>query len=112
MEKLLALTLPGEPGKEPVLNNPPGVDWLNNIGDLIGRFLPYVFAFAGFGLLLMIVSAGYTYLTSAGDAKAMESAKQRLTNGLTGFIIIFVAFWIVQIAGVIFGIEEIKTVFQ
>jgi hypothetical protein len=109
MDKIYAqsLKLPGV--DEPISG---GLSGFETIGDLVRRFLPYVFAFAGFGLLLMIVSAGYTYLTSAGDAKAMDSARQRLTNGLIGFIIVFVAFWMVQIAGYIFGVAEINQVFQ
>lgn len=83
-----------------------GIAWL------IGRLLPYIFAAAGFGLLLMIVSAGFSLLTSAGDPKQMEAAKSRLTNGLIGFFIIFLAYWIVQIAGFVLGIEEIGTIFK
>jgi len=87
------------------------VENVQTIGELIGRILPFIFAFAGFGLLLMIISSGYTLLTSAGEPKKAEMGKQKFTNAVTGFIIIFAAFWLVQIAGYIFGIEEITTVF-
>ena len=57
------------------------------IGFIVEKALPYVFAFAGLGLLLMIVFAGFTMLTSAGDTKKLEAGKGRLTNGLIGFLL-------------------------
>ncbi|MFZ5845441.1 MAG: hypothetical protein ACOY0S_03160 [Patescibacteria group bacterium] len=84
----------------------------SDLGKVITNFIPFVFAFAGIGLLLMILGAGFTLLTSAGDAKKLESGKQRLTYAIVGFIVIFVAYWLVQIAGFVFGIPEIGQIFQ
>lgn len=81
------------------------------IGDIIQAAIPFVFAFAGIGLLLMILSAGFTLLTSAGDAKKLEAGKQRLTNAIVGFVIIFAAYWLVQLAGIIFGLPT-RQIFQ
>ncbi len=81
------------------------------IGDILSAAVPLIFAFAGLGLLLMLISAGYTFLTSAGDPKKLEQGKSRLTNALTGFIIVFAAYWIVQLTGAIFGLESITSVF-
>lgn len=83
-----------------------------NIGAILDAAMPLVFGFAGLGLLLMIISAGYTLLTSAGDAKQMDAGKQRLTYAIVGFLVIFVAYWSVQLAGKIFGIAEIQSVFK
>jgi hypothetical protein len=78
-----------------------------DIGSVINRALPFIFAFAGIGLLLMIISAGFSMLTSAGDSKKLDMGKQRLTNGLLGFLIILVAYWVTQILGNVFGITQI-----
>ena len=83
-----------------------------NIGSILDAMTPLIFGFAGFGLLLMIISAGFTLLTSAGDAKQLESGKQRLTYAIVGFLVIFVAYWVVQLAGKIFGVAEIQSVFK
>ena len=83
-----------------------------NIGTVITNLIPFIFAFAGIGLLLMIFGAGFTILTSAGDAKKLESGKQRLTYAIVGFIVIFVSYWLVQIAGFVFGIPEIGQIFK
>lgn len=83
-----------------------------NIGAILDAMMPLIFGFAGFGLLLMIISAGFTLLTSAGDAKKLESGKQRLTYAIVGFLVIFVAYWVVQLVGKIFGVAEIQSVFK
>lgn len=83
------------------------------IGDIFNTTtFGIIFGFAGLGLLLMIISAGFTLLTSAGDAKQMEAGKQRLTYAIVGFLVIFVAYWGVQLAGKILGVEEITSVFK
>ena len=84
----------------------------STIGDIVSRAIPLVFAFAGLGLLLMLLSAGYTFLTSAGDAKQMEKGKQQLTFAVVGFLIVFAAFWVVQLTGTIFGLESMTAIFK
>ncbi len=81
------------------------------IGSVVSRAIPFVLGFAGIGLLLMILAAGFSMLTSAGDAKKLEGGKQQLTNAIVGFLIVFVAFWVVQIVGKIFGIQEFFDIF-
>lgn len=76
-----------------------------NIGEIVGKSLGYVFAAAGLGLLLMIISSGFTLMMSAGDAKKAAAGKSTLTNAVLGFIVVFAAFWVTQILGVIFGWE-------
>lgn len=91
------LTLPGGGSAQgPLTGNP-------TIGSLISTALPIVIGLAGLGLLLMLILGGYTFLTSAGDAKKMEEGKQRLTFAIVGFLIVFGAYWVVQILGIMFG---------
>ena len=82
-----------------------------NIGAIVGQSLDYVFAFAGVGLLLMIIASGFAMMTSAGDPKKLEQGKHRLTNAIIGFLLVFAAFWIVQLVGTMFGWESIGTIF-
>lgn len=110
MKNLLAdLTLPGgytipEPDKFIFADS--------DIGTLLTKATNYILAAVGIGLLLMLISAGFTLMTSAGDAKKMEMGKQQITNAIIGFIIVITAYWIVQIAGYIFGIKEIGSIFH
>ncbi len=107
MEKIFAqvVTLPGNTAIRGIDAAP------ETIGVLIGRMVPYLFAFAGFGLLLVIIRAGFTLLTSSGDAKKIEQGKQQLTMGVAGFFIIFASFWIVQAVGTILGYGPAKQIF-
>lgn len=115
MNHLLAqsLTLPGENGS---ISGPAGVTSAfgdnMTIGSIISRAIPLVFIFAGVGLFLMLLASGFDFLTSAGDSKKLDKGKQRLTNALIGFLIIFVSFWVVQAAGIIFGLDVAKNIFK
>ena len=106
MEKILAQEL--HVGTSFIIKGPqefsPDFKYIDaKIGTIVQDALPYVFAFAGFGVLLMIVAAGFIMLTSAGDAKKLEAGKGRLTNALIGFFIIFAAYWLVELLQFIFG---------
>ncbi|HUV42842.1 MAG TPA: TrbC/VirB2 family protein [Patescibacteria group bacterium] len=100
--KKLALTFPG--GES--INDPPSFAFASgNISNIINDLIPYIFALAGLALLLILIWAGFEMMTSAGDPKKMESAKGRLTGAVIGFVIIFVAYWLIQILEVIFGLK-------
>jgi hypothetical protein len=83
----------------------------SNLGAIISGFIPYIFVIAGLMLLLYIIAAGYGMMTSRGDPKALEGAKAKLTNALIGFVVIFTAFWIVQILGLVLGLSSINAIF-
>jgi hypothetical protein len=108
MEKVLAQTL--KIGDDYTITS--GYTGLpTTISEIVKNAFPFIFALAGIGLLLMIISAGFTLMTSAGDAKKMESGKQRLTYAIIGFLVIFCAFWIVQLFGIMFGVTPIQKYF-
>jgi hypothetical protein len=118
MQKLLAQSFTigdgGEHGPAFDISGPEGFLFADaNLGKIIGDSLGYVFAAAGIGLLLMIISSGFKIMTSAGDAKKLAAGRASLTNALVGFVLVFGAFWLVQIAGIILGWDTyIGTIFQ
>lgn len=75
------------------------------IADLLSLVLQYVYIIAGIILFFFLVIAGFSYLTAGGDAKKIESAKGKIGSALTGFIIIFIAYWLTQLVELIFGIK-------
>ncbi|KKS96233.1 MAG: hypothetical protein UV71_C0001G0107 [Microgenomates group bacterium GW2011_GWC1_43_13] len=77
-----------------------------DIAGLIGNALPYVFGAAGIALLVYLVMGGLQMMTSRGDPKAMQSAQAKITNALIGFVVIIFAYFIVQLFGQVFGIEN------
>jgi len=82
-----------------------------NIGDIVSSLILYLFPLAGILMLLYLLFGGYKYMLSRGDPKALADARDTITTAVVGFIIVFVAFWIVQIVGVVLGIEQITVIF-
>lgn len=109
-EKVFAQSLKLPDGS--TIAGPSKLSWATDLGVVLFRATQFVFAFAGIGLLLMLLASGFALLTSAGDAKKMERGKQQLTNAIIGFLIIFTAYWLTQIAGKILGVAEIQTIFK
>jgi uncharacterized membrane protein len=70
-----------------------------------------IFFVAGAALLIYLLTAGISMMTSRGDPKALEGAKARLTYALGGFLIVFIAYWIVQIIGLVLGLEGFGGIF-
>jgi hypothetical protein len=74
------------------------------IGEIISSLLRYIFALAGLVLFLFLIMGGFGLLTSGGDPKKVEAAKGHITSAVTGFLIIFVAYWLIQILEIVFGV--------
>jgi hypothetical protein len=84
----------------------------SKIGDLLSQLLPYLFTLAGILLLLYLLWGGFHFMISRGDPKGMQEAKAKITYALIGFVIIFVAYWLVQILGLTLGLSGITNIFQ
>lgn len=59
-----------------------------------GRGVDLVNFFIGFSVLVavaLIVVAGYTFITSAGDPEKVEKAQKTITAAVVGMIIVFLA---------------------
>lgn len=106
------LDLPNIGSSDSVITGPLGEqEWTASIGSVITRLLPYIFSFAGMIFLLMILFGGFGLLTSTGDPKKLQASQQRITMAVVGFIIIFIAYWVVQILGTMLGFTEVTDVF-
>lgn len=124
MDRLLAqaaIKLPGGTINYPIGGNPGAPQgyekfyaFFNNggLGSILSRALPFVYAFAGVGLLVMLIMGGFNYLVSGGDAKKMQLAQQQITNAVIGFLVVFLAYWLTQMAGYILGLPEILNSFK
>ncbi|MBI2591024.1 MAG: hypothetical protein HYW33_04140 [Candidatus Blackburnbacteria bacterium] len=84
---------------------------LNTLGGIVSAFVPYVFGLAGIVLFLYFIWGGFGIMMSHGDPKATAAGKDRITHAVIGFVIIFAAFWIVQILGLILGIPQFRNLF-
>jgi hypothetical protein len=93
-----------------------GVTGLNtttftDIGSVVNALLPYIFYGSGIALLIYLVFGGIQLMLSQGEPKAMEGAKNKITGAVIGFVIIFVAYWLVLLIGKLLGITVIGTIF-
>ena len=76
-----------------------------DLGTIISSGLPYVYVIAGVILLLVIVFGGIQIMTAAGDQKKVAGGYAMITNGVIGFVLIFVAYFVAQLVQIIFGIK-------
>jgi hypothetical protein len=77
----------------------------NSPAQLINLGVNTVFAISGLILLVLLMYAGYLYIYDT--AKGKDQAREMLTTALKGFILMFSAYWIVQIVLTITGIDSI-----
>ncbi len=88
--------LSGDIAADPALTSP---------GSILSKLLPYLFVFGGLILFVMLIWGGFEMMGGATNPKASENGKNRITAAFKGFIILFVAVWIAQLAETIFGIN-------
>ena len=76
-----------------------------DLGGVVTGIQTILIPLAGIALIIYLLSGGLQLMTSKGDPKAVEGAKQKITNAVIGIVIIFAAFWIVQVLIQFLGIE-------
>lgn len=79
-----------------------------DIGSVLSTILPTVLILAGLILFGMLVGGGFTMLAGAADKESQTKGKAMVTSALTGFAIIFLAYWIAQILQIIFKINIVS----
>jgi len=82
------------------------------IGDIVSALLPYLFTISGIILLLYLIYGGFQYMLSRGDPKAMQAAQGKITTAIVGFVIVFIAYWLVQLLGKVLGLTQIGDIFK
>lgn len=82
------------------------IGYTTTLGGIIGTILPYIFGAAGIALLIYLVIGGFQFMLSRGDSKAMQGAQSKITNAVIGFVIVILAFTIVQLFGQLFGLKS------
>jgi hypothetical protein len=80
---------------------------LKGVGDLVSLLIKIIFVFAGVSLLLFFIIGGIGMIAGAGgsDPEKMEKSKKSITSALIGFLVVFVAYWIVQLIEILTGIK-------
>jgi Zn-dependent protease with chaperone function len=72
---------------------------LHSIGNLVSIIIGIAFALAGLILLFYMIVGGIGMIAGAGENNPQKvgQGKQALTSALIGFVVVFVAYWIIRI---------------
>lgn len=85
------------------IGKPPVSSVYSRPADLVNLIVPNLMVVAGIIFFFMFILAGFKFM---GDsAKGKEEAMNIFKTALIGFILMFAAFWIVQIIKVITGAD-------
>lgn len=61
--------------------------------------------FVGTFALFLFIMAGYKYIGSAGDPKKLEGARNNLTYGIMGLLIVLFSFFIIWLVSYVTGVD-------
>ncbi len=83
----------------------------NGVDTLVkGKVTEWINFFIGFSVIvavIMIIVAGYTFITAAGDADKIEKGKKMITAAVIGMVIVFIAALLVKyVLGVVSATTE------
>lgn len=73
------------------------------ISTVIGALTIIAFIFFAF----QVIFAGYSFLSSQGDAAKLKAARDRLTQGILGITIVVIAFGITAFLGKLLGLQYV-----
>lgn len=71
-------------------------DPVTNDKTLVANFLMPVYTWAGILCVVIIIVAGYFFVTSAGNASTVKRAKDAILGAVIGLVVIMMAFVITQ----------------
>lgn len=87
---------------------PPGTDTFSaragaDIGILyfISRMIRLIMVIAGVWSAIMILLAGYTFISSSGDSGSYQKVRNQLTNAIIGLVIIMFTYTIIGLISLI-----------
>jgi len=77
---------------------------VDSLGKIITQALGLIMPMAGIVLLFVLISGGYDYMMSQGNADKVKSAQAKITSGIIGFILLIVSFLVTRLIAAIFGL--------
>ncbi len=82
---------------------------LTQIENLFRQIINLSVAAAFVALVVVLVWAGIRFLTSGGDAKALQSAGMTITWALLGMLFLVIAWLVLQLIAAFTGLDVLKT---
>jgi hypothetical protein len=72
--------------------------------DLINIIVPNLFILAGVIFLFLLILGGFAIISS-GSAKSVEEGQKKVTTAIIGLLVMFSAYWIIQIVQLLTGVR-------
>ena len=80
----------------------------NNLGQILGFVISIAFIIAILVALLFLVWGGIKWITSGGDKTGVEAARNQIIAAIIGLIVVFLAFFILNLILGLFGLSLFK----
>ena len=74
-------------------------------GSIVSGAISLIMLVVALVFFFMLVLGGLKWVMSGGDQKAVEAARNQITNALIGLAIVFAAWAIIRLIGIVFGIN-------
>lgn len=88
------------------ISGPLGSD-VSTLGGLITKVVNFfLIPLAGTILFIVLIWGGFDFIISRGNPDKLKSAKAKLTTGLIGFVLLVIAYLIVRLLSIIFGLGK------
>jgi len=75
------------------------------VGGIISGAISLVMLAVALIFFFILIMGGLKWVMSEGDQKAVEAARNQITNALVGLAIVFAAFAIMKLIEIVFGIS-------
>ena len=85
-----------------------------SVGNLVSVILFNVYIAAGILLFILLLFGGISIILGAGsgDPKKTGQGQKAIVAALSGFLVIFASYWIIQLIAYVTGIQDLKTIFN
>lgn len=90
------------------MNNTNDVAKISDLKVVFENVVGYALGMASIVLFILLLVAGFKYITSGGDPKATEGAKKTLTSAVIGLVVILISYLILVLIETITGVEVTK----
>src|SRR4030042_3206612 len=92
-----------------IINLQPPAEFANlatiDFGSLVRLAISFILIVAAVAFFFMLVLGGIRWITSGGDKGKTESARNQITAGLVGLVIVFAAWAILTLIESFFGVN-------
>ena len=80
---------------------------INNLVFVLRAIIQFILVVAFIAAFVMLLIGGIRWITAGGDEKGVASARNMITAALIGLVVVLVAYAIIRLAEIFFGVNII-----